>query len=337
MQEDLNQNTMEDMTLKQKQQQNLTKSKSDSLIDMDNTKNIVKTKKKSKTSLSSKSYSKSTKLQKLDKSITNTFDPDNPNVTANNKGDKINKKALMRLSDKEHFDATISDMAKQIEDSRLRDDDPANVKRYSNYLCNNDNKAFHLEIIKRAFTKQPVYLSPDDFAPVAVDYFQHCYKFNKMPTMVGLSSFAGINYSTFRQWLSEPQNLFYPIAQKVSDIIHDMTLSATMDGNVNINVLKLLAFSEWSYKDTSMAKTTNVNLNFSEQKSAQEKLDHINALKLSHLDYDVKTESSVSSVPSDSSSSDVSSYSSSSSSNSTQTLTYNSNVNIVNDSNSNNS
>lgn len=299
---------------------------------MENTKNIVKTKttkKKSKTSLSSKSYSKATKLQKLDKAITNTFDPDSPNVTSNNKGDKINKKALMRLSDKEHFDATISDMAKQIEDSRLRDDDPANAKRYSNYLCNNDNKAFHLEIIKRAFTKQPVYLSPDDFAPVAVDYFQHCYKFNKMPTMVGLSSFAGINYSTFRQWLSEPQNLFYPIAQKISDIIHDMTLSATMDGNVNINVLKLLAFSEWSYKDTSMAKTTNVNLNFSEQKSAQEKLDHINALKLSHLDYDVKTETSSSSVSSPSVVTDSVS--------SNSTLTYTSNVNSVDNPNSNNS
>lgn len=288
MQEDINQNTTEDTTLKQKQLSKQQKIKQDNLQDLENTQNTKTDRKQVSKSTKAKSYSKQNKLEKLEKSITNTYDPDNPLPNANNKGERINKKALMYLTPEEHFEATISDMAKQIEESRLREDDPANTKRFSSYLCNNDNKAFHLEIIKRAFTKRPVYLDPDEFVPVAVEYFDHCYKYDKMPTMAGLSTFAGISYNTFRTWLSEPQNLFHPIAQTISDIIHDMTLSATIDGNVNFNVMKLIGYSEWQYKDNAQDKTTNININYHEQKTEQEKLDHINALKLSHTDYQVK-------------------------------------------------
>ena len=233
---------------------------------------------------------KEIRQQKLDKAIKNNIKEDESfNVESNNKGGIINKRALMSLTPEETFNATIDDIAKQLLKQRQDKDDPANTKRMNGYLCNNDNKAFHLEIIKRSFTKKPVYTTPDDFAPVVADYFKLCFEYNKIPTMAGLSSFAHISYSTFRNWLNEPQNLFYPIATSISDFIHDMTLNATIEGYLNPKVFSLMATNSWEYKATNGSNSTNTTIVVNNNsQTEQEKIDHINALRLTTSSYNVK-------------------------------------------------
>lgn len=233
---------------------------------------------------------KEIRQKKLDKAIKNNIKEDESfNVESTNKGGQTNKRALMSLTPEETFNATIDDIAKQLLKQRQDKDDPANTKRMNGYLCNNDNKAFHLEIIKRSFTKKPVYTTPDDFAPVVADYFKLCFEYNKIPTMAGLSSFAHISYSTFRNWLSEPQNLFYPIATSISDFIHDMTLNATIEGYLNPKVFSLMATNSWEYKATNGSNSTNTTIVVNNNsQTEQEKIDHINALRLTTSSYNVK-------------------------------------------------
>ena len=66
----------------------------------------------------------------------------------------------------------------------------------------------------------PNYVTPNEFAPVFVQYIQHCYKYHKTPTIVDLCLFAGISVSTFNSWRQNPQSLLYDVSNLASDFIH---------------------------------------------------------------------------------------------------------------------
>lgn len=75
-----------------------------------------------------------------------------PNTTSNNKGKPYNKKELMKLTKQERMQAVFGDMQKQL-DLANQDPDKPKVHNFKQYLYNTDNKAFHLEIIKRTFKR----------------------------------------------------------------------------------------------------------------------------------------------------------------------------------------
>lgn len=100
-------------------------------------------------------------------------------------GKKLNKKSLISISDSDYKDKITSQL-NQIKDKIEADklNSPSQPKSIRNYLSNDDNKLFHLEIIKRSFISKPKYITPQDFQPVVLDYFDTCYKYNKLPTIV---------------------------------------------------------------------------------------------------------------------------------------------------------
>lgn len=76
-----------------------------------------------------------------------------PNTSSNNKLKPYNKKELMKLTKQERMQAVFGDMQKQL-DLANQDPDKPKVHNFKQYLYNTDNKAFHLEIIKRTFKRQ---------------------------------------------------------------------------------------------------------------------------------------------------------------------------------------
>lgn len=153
-----------------------------------------------------------------------------PNTTSNNKSQPYNKKSLMHLSNSQHISSVFDSMNQKIDTAIANNPSNSNVN-LKNYLNSDDNKKFHLEIIKRSFKGDhaPKFITPDDFAPVVADYFKLCYDFNKLPTITGLTSFANISISTFNKWKASPQSLLFDIANSVSNFIHDLTLNATIE------------------------------------------------------------------------------------------------------------
>ena len=166
-----------------------------------------------------------------DNSTSNSNNSQNqPNTTSNNKSQPYNKKSLMHLSNSQHISSVFDSMNQKIDTAIANNPSNSNVN-LKNYLNSDDNKKFHLEIIKRSFKGDhaPKFITPDDFAPVVADYFKLCYDFNKLPTITGLTSFANISISTFNKWKASPQSLLFDIANSVSNFIHDLTLNATIE------------------------------------------------------------------------------------------------------------
>lgn len=112
-----------------------------------------------------------------------------PNTTSNNKHKPYNKKELMKLTPEQRTDIVLNDMKNQLDEQMKNNPKTQNFK---SYLHNSDNKAFHLEIIKRSFKKQPKYLTPDDFNPVVAQYLELCYKHTKLPTLTRPFSFCSV-------------------------------------------------------------------------------------------------------------------------------------------------
>ena len=74
------------------------------------------------------------------------------NTSSNNKYKPYNKKELMKLSKQERINIVFGQMQNNIQQNANNPDKPKthNIK---SYLYNDDNKAFHLEIIKRSFKR----------------------------------------------------------------------------------------------------------------------------------------------------------------------------------------
>ena len=120
-----------------------------------------------------------------DNSTSNSHNSQNqPNTTSNNKSQPYNKKSLMHLSNSQHISSVFDSMNQKIDTAIANNPSNSNVN-LKNYLNSDDNKKFHLEIIKRSFKGDhaPKFITPDDFAPVVADYFKLCYDFNKLPTI----------------------------------------------------------------------------------------------------------------------------------------------------------
>lgn len=216
--------------------------------------------------------------QKIQKAVQNNFDENNINIISSNKGEVINKKSLVSMSNEEVLNNTINDISQQLQDSQ--NNELQNQKNINSYLFNNDNKAFHLEMIKRVFKGKPSCIDPNDFTNSALQYFQQCNKYNKMPTLSGVCLYAGVPYSTFQGWIKNPQDLFHNIATTISDYIHDLTLEATIDKNLDTKLFNILAQNSWSYKAGNTTTNIGVIVNQSDL-SEEEKQNRINALRIS--------------------------------------------------------
>lgn len=225
--------------------------------------------------------------QKIDKAITNNYDQNNINNISSNRNEPINKKALISMDNKEVIDATIDDITQQLVKSQSSE--LQNQKNINSYLFNNDNKAFHLELLKRVFKSKPACTEPQDFANSALLYFKECNKFNKMPTLSGTCLYAGVPYSTFQGWIKNPQDLFHPIATTISDYIHDLTPEATIDKNLDTKLFNALSQNFWNYKTGNSTTNIGVIVNSSD-KTEEEKQNHINALRLSSQQYNNNTD-----------------------------------------------
>ena len=119
-----------------------------------------------------------------DNSTSNSHNSQTPNTTSNNKSQPYNKKSLMHLSNSQHISSVFDSMNQKIDTAIANNPSNSHVNLKS-YLNSDDNKKFHLEIIKRSFKGDhaPKFITPDDFAPVVADYFKLCYDFNKLPTI----------------------------------------------------------------------------------------------------------------------------------------------------------
>ena len=110
------------------------------------------------------------------------------NTTSCNKGKPYNKGELMSYTRQQRVQEIFSDMGNQINAEQNNQNKPKLVNKLvnlKNYFYNGDNKAFHLEIIKRMTkgNRNPKYMTPDDFTPILAEYLQRCYKDTKLPTL----------------------------------------------------------------------------------------------------------------------------------------------------------
>lgn len=101
-----------------------------------------------------------------------------------NAGKPYVKSELMSMSDEQRVNSILDTMQKNL-DKAKQDTDKPTFHNFKSYLYNDNNKAFHLEIIKRTFLSKrpPKYILPEDFQPVVAEYFQLCYEYNKLPTL----------------------------------------------------------------------------------------------------------------------------------------------------------
>ena len=132
----------------------------------------------------SNSHNSQNNSKKQPKSQPQNQSQNQPNTTSNNKSQPYNKKSLMHLSNSQHISSVFDSMNQKIDNAIANNPSNSNVN-LKNYLNSDDNKKFHLEIIKRSFKGDhaPKFITPDDFAPVVADYFKLCYDFNKLPTI----------------------------------------------------------------------------------------------------------------------------------------------------------
>lgn len=74
------------------------------------------------------------------------------NTSSNNKYKPYNKKELMKLSKQERINIVFGQMQNNIQQN-INNPDKPKTHNIKSYLYNDDNKAFHLEIIKRSFKR----------------------------------------------------------------------------------------------------------------------------------------------------------------------------------------
>ena len=212
------------------------------------------------------------------------------NTTSNNRG-KYNKKELMAMSKEERAALIFNDMQKNIS----QDLDPninlnINQTKLSeqardarNYMSLPTSKQYHLEMVKRTFTKNAPYTDPDELQIQFADYFKLCYEFKKTPTIEGLCIYAGISLVGFQIHIKEPQSIFHEVCVKAKSLIHEFTQQAAIEGYISPQMYSLLAKNYWNFVTNSDNNVVVINNN---DTSAKQKLDLLDALELSQKELD---------------------------------------------------
>lgn len=76
-----------------------------------------------------------------------------PNTKSNSRNKPYNKKQLMSMSKQERIDIVFGKMKAAIDKSK-QDPNKTQLPNFKAYLYDDNNKEFHLEIIKRAFKRR---------------------------------------------------------------------------------------------------------------------------------------------------------------------------------------
>lgn len=169
------------------------------------------------------------------------------NTTSCNKGKPYNKGELMSYTKQQRVQEIFSDMNNQInaEKANTNKPKPVNLK---NYFYNGDNKAFHLEIIKRMTkgNRKAKYMTPDDFTPVLAEYLQLCYKDTKLPTLTRSYYFRSVLLCLLSNNGSINLNPLCMISLSLLlNIFMTLLYKLLLTGNVNPKLYSFLAENWW--------------------------------------------------------------------------------------------
>ena len=198
------------------------------------------------------------------------------NSTKQNKSlRKYTKKELMAMPKQERIRLVLDAMENDI--NQQKKDNPE-MKGIRPYLADQSNQLFHFEIIKHNQQTCRKYNRPEDFYHQALQYFQLCFKHGKLPTIVGLATYTGISYSSFLYQMNFQNELLHDVCAYCSDVIHDMTLNATLDGKIKPELYNSLAEMNWNKRQK------NGNLVVINNNSNQDKNDVLDALEYTMQD-----------------------------------------------------
>lgn len=213
------------------------------------------------------------------------------NTTSNNRG-KYNKKQLMAMSKEDRANIVFQDMQKAID---MENNPEFNIDLQQNklleqarnartYMALPTNKQYHLEIIKRTFTKESPYTNAQDLELAFAEYFKLCYKHKKMPTLEGLTLFAGVTVHGFKYHSNDPQSIFHDACIKAKSLIHEITQQAAIEGYIHPNMYSLLAKNYWGFVTNTDSNVVVINNN--SDSSAKQKEELLEALELSQRELD---------------------------------------------------
>lgn len=141
------------------------------------------------------------------------------------------------MSKMERANLIFNDMKQSIENSKNPNINPnskaieisQNSRDTRAYMALPNNKYYHLEIIKRSFTKNIPYTDPIELQNQFNEYFSLCYKFSKLPTIEDLCLYAGISINAFKHYCDDTQSLFNEVSNKALSFIHSITQQATLE------------------------------------------------------------------------------------------------------------
>lgn len=97
------------------------------------------------------------------------------------------------------------------------------------YMSLPNNKYYHLEIIKRSFTKNIPYTDPNELQNQFNEYFRLCYAYSKLPTLEDMCLYSGISLNAFKHYCDDQQSLFNEVSNKALSFVHSITQQATLE------------------------------------------------------------------------------------------------------------
>lgn len=141
------------------------------------------------------------------------------------------------MSKMERANLIFNDMKQTIENSKNPSINPsansidiAQTSRDTRaYMSLPNNKYYHLEIIKRSFTKNIPYTDPLELQNQFNEYFRLCYAYSKLPTIEDLCLYSGISLNAFKHYCDDQQSLFNEVSNKALSFIHSITQQATLE------------------------------------------------------------------------------------------------------------
>lgn len=179
------------------------------------------------------------------------------------------------LSKDERINYIFNSMKCQIEENNAN---PVfNHEDTGSYLFNKNSYTYHIELLHSSVNSNAELLTIEDFKQKVFEYIELCFEHYKIPTVVGVAIYLGVSNQVFNNYLLNPSSKFYDIANYTNDIIHEITLQATMSGKVPVALLQTIG-ANWGYQPKN---NNNVMIIGDMNNSNKEKMDALQALQVS--------------------------------------------------------
>lgn len=183
--------------------------------------------------------------------------------------------SVKALSKEERIDYIFNSMKCQIEEN---ENNPVfNREDTGSYLFNKNSYVYHIELLHSSVTVNGEILTVEEFKQKVFEYINLCFEHYKIPTIVGVSVYLGISNQIFNNYLLNPSSKFHEIACYTNDIIHEITLQATISGKVPVALLQTIG-ANWGYQPKN---NNNVMIVGDVSNSNKEKMDALQALQIS--------------------------------------------------------